>query len=56
MNTPKPPDSSTKMDESEFDRLVERGSVPSLADLFRRGKEEGLIKPTSNYGEAAAHA
>ena len=41
-----------KMDE--LDDLVQRASTPNLATLFKRGKEAGLIKPTTGYGEGAA--
>lgn len=54
MNTPTPPENGTKMTESELDTLVEKGSVPNLATLFKQGKEAGLIKPTTGYGEGAA--
>ena len=47
-----PPDPGSKMDE--LDELVQRASTPNLATLFRRGKEAGLIKPTTGYGEGAA--
>jgi hypothetical protein len=36
--------------EDELDRLVERGSVPNLASLFKKGKDAGLIKPGKEYG------
>jgi hypothetical protein len=44
-----------KMDnEDTLDQMVARASVPNLASLFQRGKEAGLIKPTTGYGEGAA--
>lgn len=43
-----------KVDNTDdLDNLVERASVPNLASLFKRGKEKGLIKATTNYGESA---
>lgn len=46
-------ETGTKMDEDDkLDQMVQRASVPSLASLFKQGKEQGLIKPTSNYGSA----
>lgn len=38
--------------EDELDHQVEAASIPSLATLFKRGKERGLIKPGKEYGEA----
>lgn len=37
------------LDEVQLDELIARGSVPTLAQLFKRGKEQGLIKPTNTY-------
>ena len=39
--------------EDALDQLVERASVPNLASLFQAGKEAGLIKPVTAYGEGA---
>ena len=47
-------DIGTKMDDEDtMDQLVQRASVPNLASLFKRGKEAGLIKPNTHYGETA---
>ena len=43
----------TVVDEDTLDEMVRRASTPNLASLFQRGKDAGLIKPTSNYGETA---
>jgi len=43
---------TTITSEDELDHLVQRASVPSLASLFKAGKEKGLIKPTTGYGGA----
>ena len=45
-----PSDSSTKMDEAAMDRMVQTASTPSLATLFQRGKDAGLLKPQQEYG------
>ncbi len=34
-------------------KLVEEASQPSLATLFQRAKNRGLIKPTNSYGVPA---
>lgn len=39
--------------EATMDQLVQAASVPNLASLFQRGKEAGLLKPTTGYGENA---
>ena len=44
---------NVSVDESSLDRMVEAASVPNLAALFKRGKEAGLLKPTTGYGENA---
>lgn len=44
------PQDGTKMDEQDLDDLVQRASTPSLASLFKRGKEKGLLKPQQEYG------
>ena len=41
-------------DADNLDQLVQAASVPSLADLFRKAKEQGVIVPVSVYGEGAA--
>jgi hypothetical protein len=40
------------VDEDTMDRMVQDASTPTLAMLFKRGKEAGLIQPTTNYGES----
>lgn len=35
--------------EDELDDMVAAASVPTLAQLFRQGKQKGLIKPTNTY-------
>lgn len=42
-----------ELDEGSLDRMVEAASVPNLAALFQRGKDAGLLKPTTGYGEMA---
>lgn len=37
--------------DDKMDALVSAASIPNLASLFRAGKDKGLIKPTSVYGE-----
>ena len=39
--------------DARLDELVESASVPNLATLFKRGKDAGLLKPTTGYGENA---
>ena len=39
--------------DDRLDELVEQASVPNLATLFKRGKDAGLLKPTTGYGENA---
>lgn len=39
--------------DGSLDQLVEAASVPNLATLFQRGKDAGLLKPTTGYGENA---
>lgn len=50
-------DPGTKMEgmdnEDELDQLVQRASVPSLASLFKKGKEAGLIQPGKEYGHTS---
>ena len=40
-------------DTDSMDQMVQAASIPNLATLFRRGKEAGLLKPTTGYGENA---
>jgi uncharacterized protein with PIN domain len=40
--------------EDTIDQMVARASLPNLADLFRKGKEQGLIGTVFNYGEGAS--
>ena len=44
------------VDADNLDQLVQAASTPSLADLFRKAKQQGVIAPVSNYGGAAAGA
>lgn len=37
-------------DTDTMDSMVQAASVPSLATLFQRGKDAGLLKPTTGYG------
>lgn len=39
--------------DDTMDQMIQRASVPNLATLFQRGKDAGLLKPTTNYGENA---
>ena len=39
-------------DETELDALIEKGSTPNLAALFRKGKAKGLLKPGHEYAGA----
>lgn len=53
-----PPDTRSKrgtevQDDGSLDQLIEAASVPNLAALFQRGKDAGLLKPTTGYGEMA---
>jgi hypothetical protein len=38
--------------DDTIDTLVQQASIPSLATLFRQGKQAGLIKPAQEYGTA----
>ena len=45
----------TVSEDDELEALVEqdrKASAPSLATLFQRGKDSGLIKPGKEYGSA----
>lgn len=46
------PEGDTKVSVADdtLDQLVERASVPSLADLFGKAKKSGLIQPVLPYG------
>lgn len=37
--------------DDSLDQLIQQASVPSLASLFRKAKDAGVIGPQSNYGE-----
>lgn len=41
------------VDDATIEALVQSASTPSLATLFKRGKETGLIQATTGYGENA---
>lgn len=41
------------VDADTLDTMVQQASTPTLATLFKRGKEAGLIQPTTGYGENA---
>ena len=45
--------SATLPTEDQLDALVSRGSRTRLADLYRRGKDSGLIKPGVEYQSTA---
>jgi hypothetical protein len=47
-------DPGTTIEEDELDRMVEKASTPSLADLFRQGKKSGLIQAGKEYGSTTA--
>lgn len=47
MNAPPPP----SVDEATMDRMVQEASMPTLASLFQRAKDTGLIKPVPSYGD-----
>lgn len=36
--------------DDTMDTMIQRASVPNLATLFQRGKDAGLLKPTTGYG------
>lgn len=36
-------------EDGSLDQMVEAASVPSLATLIQRGKDQGLIKPVVGY-------
>lgn len=38
---------------ANMDQLIQQGSVPSLASLFKRAKEAGVIGAVSVYGEGS---
>jgi hypothetical protein len=39
--------------DDTMDTMVQRASAPSLATLFQRGKDAGLLKPTQGYDGGA---
>lgn len=39
--------------DDTMDTMIQRASVPSLATLFKRGKDAGLLKPTQGYAGGA---
>lgn len=39
--------------DDDLDALVSKASRPTLATLFQRGKDAGLIKPVAEYSAAA---
>lgn len=38
--------------DDSLDTLVEQASTPTLAQLFQRAKDQGLIQPQQQYGHA----
>jgi predicted ATPase with chaperone activity len=42
--------------DDNLDSMVQQASIPSLATLFRAGKDAGLIKPITVYGESPTGA
>lgn len=36
--------------DDSLDQMVQAASTPSLATLFQRAKDAGLIKPAKEYG------
>ena len=46
-------DPGTTMEaDADLDQLVQKASTPSLATLFQRGKDAGLLKPGKEYGSS----
>lgn len=41
------------VDDATLDSMIQAASIPNLAVLIRRGKEQGLLKPITGYGEGA---
>lgn len=39
--------------DDTMDTMIQRASTPTLASLYRKGKESGLIKPGQEYGHTA---
>jgi hypothetical protein len=35
--------------EDQLDEMIAQASMPTLAQLFKRGKDSGLIKPSDTY-------
>lgn len=44
---------NVSVETDSMDTMIESASTPSLATLFQRGKDAGLLKPTTGYGENA---
>lgn len=40
------------VDTDSLDDMIQAASVPSLASLFRRAKDRGLLGPVTVYGES----
>lgn len=40
-------------EEASMDQMVQAASVPSLASLFQKAKDTGLIKPMKEYGSTS---
>lgn len=45
------PSKIREMQDAE-DAMIQAASAPSLATLFQRGKDAGLIKPGKEYGNS----
>lgn len=39
------------VDDATLDIMVQAASIPNLAAMIRRGKQQGLLSPISGYGE-----
>lgn len=39
--------------EDRMDTMIQAASTPTLATLFKRGKEAGLLKPVTGYSDTA---
>lgn len=37
--------------DASLDQMVERASRPSLATLYQRGKDSGVIQPVQDYAD-----
>lgn len=40
------------VETDSLDDMIQAASVPSLASLFRRAKDRGLLGPVTVYGES----